>query len=190
MGFFQAGILEWVATSFSRESSWPRSWTRVSCITGRFFYCLKVKVKITQSCRTLCNPMDCAVLRFLQAWVLEWVDFPFSRGSSQHKASHKAVLATSICHIYMRVCVYIYIVWPKFWWDLRDSLAAQLVKNPPTMQETWVWSLGRENPGEGNGYPLQYSGWNSMDCRVRHDWATFTFTSGNYGSFLLCLFYF
>ena len=34
------------------------------------------------------------------------------------------------------------------------SLVAQLVKNLPTMQETWVWSLGQE---EGNGNPLQYS---------------------------------
>jgi len=25
---------------------------------------------------------------------------------------------------------------------------AQLVKNPPTMQETWVWSLGWEDPLE------------------------------------------
>ena len=33
----QARILEWVAISFSRESSWPRDWTRVSCIAGRFF---------------------------------------------------------------------------------------------------------------------------------------------------------
>ena len=28
------------------------------------------------------------------------------------------------------------------------SLVAQLVKNPPTMQETWVWSLGWEDPLE------------------------------------------
>ena len=36
---------------------------------------------------------------------------------------------------------------------------AQLVKNLPAIQETWVRSLG-----EGNGYPLQYSGLeNSMD---------------------------
>ena len=28
------------------------------------------------------------------------------------------------------------------------SLVAQMVKNPPTMQETWVWFLGRENPLE------------------------------------------
>ena len=37
---------------------------------------------------------------------------------------------------------------------------AQLVKNPPAMQETWVQSLGREDPLEKGmaGYPLQYSG--------------------------------
>ena len=48
------------------------------------------------------------------------------------------------------------------------SLVAQLVKNPPAMRETWVRSLGWEDPpGEGNGYPLHYSGLeNSMDCIV------------------------
>ena len=30
-------ILEWVAYPFSRGSSWPRDWTRVSCIAGGFF---------------------------------------------------------------------------------------------------------------------------------------------------------
>ena len=46
------------------------------------------------------------------------------------------------------------------------SLVAQLVKNPPAIQETWVRSLGlEESPGEGKGYPLQYSGLeNPMDC--------------------------
>ena len=35
---------------------------------------------------------------------------------------------------------------------------AQLVKNLPAMWETWVHSLGWEDsPGEGKGYPLQYS---------------------------------
>ena len=28
----QARILEWVAISFSRVSSWPRDWTRISCL--------------------------------------------------------------------------------------------------------------------------------------------------------------
>ena len=31
-------------------------------------------------------------------------------------------------------------------WTLRASLVAQPVKNPPTMQETQVWSLGWEDP--------------------------------------------
>ena len=36
-GIFQARVLEWVAISFSRESSRPREWTRDSCIAGRCF---------------------------------------------------------------------------------------------------------------------------------------------------------
>ena len=47
----------------------------------------------------------------------------------------------------------------------RASGTAQLVKNPPAVQETWVWSLGGRSPGEEKGYPLQDSGLeNSMDC--------------------------
>ena len=33
----QTRILEWVAIPFSRESSWPRDQTRVSCIRGGFY---------------------------------------------------------------------------------------------------------------------------------------------------------
>ena len=36
-GICQARMLEWVAMSCSRQSSWPRDQTHVSCITGRFF---------------------------------------------------------------------------------------------------------------------------------------------------------
>ena len=36
-GILQARILEWVTIPFSRETSWPRDWTWVSCIVGRFF---------------------------------------------------------------------------------------------------------------------------------------------------------
>ena len=47
------------------------------------FRYLKVKVKIAQSCLTLCDPMVYTVHGILQARTLEWVVFPFSRGSSQ-----------------------------------------------------------------------------------------------------------
>ena len=36
-GISQARMLEWVAISISRRSSWPRDWTSISCNTGRFF---------------------------------------------------------------------------------------------------------------------------------------------------------
>ena len=36
-GILQARILEWVAYLFSSGSSWPRNWTWVFCIAGRFF---------------------------------------------------------------------------------------------------------------------------------------------------------
>ena len=36
-GIFQARILEWVAISSSRGSSWPRDWTWVSRTAGKFF---------------------------------------------------------------------------------------------------------------------------------------------------------
>ena len=40
-------------------------------------------VKVAQLCLTLCDPMDCTVHGIFQARILEWVAFPFSRGSSQ-----------------------------------------------------------------------------------------------------------
>ena len=49
---------------------------------------LKVKVLVTQSCPTLCNPMDCSppgscVHGILQARILEWIAIPFSSRSFQ-----------------------------------------------------------------------------------------------------------
>ena len=48
----------------------------------------------------------------------------------------------------------------------RSVLVAQMVKNPPAMQKTWVWEnpvLGK-SPEEGNGNSFQYSCLeNSMD---------------------------
>ena len=50
-------------------------------------------VKVAQLCLTLCDPMDYRVYGILQSRILEWVAFPFSRGSSQprdhHQLSHK-----------------------------------------------------------------------------------------------------
>ena len=57
---------------------------RISLISKQMFC---VCVLVTQSCLTLCNPMDCSppgssVHGILQERILEWVAIPFSRGSS------------------------------------------------------------------------------------------------------------
>ena len=44
-----------------------------------------MKVKVAQLCPTVCNPMGSTVHGILQARILEWVAFPFSRGSPQPK---------------------------------------------------------------------------------------------------------
>ena len=57
-------------------------------VTDQFIFISmeKVKVKGTQSCPTLCDPMDYTVNGILQARILEWVAVPFSRGSSQPRS--------------------------------------------------------------------------------------------------------
>ena len=65
------------------------------------------------------------------------------------------------------------------------SLVAQTVKNPPAIQDTWVWSLGWEDPlKEGMATHSRILAWRiprteepgSLQSigsqRVKHDWAT------------------
>ena len=42
-----------------------------------------MKMKVAQLCSTLCDPIAYTFHGILQARILEWVAFPFSRGSSQ-----------------------------------------------------------------------------------------------------------
>ena len=92
----------------------------------------------------------------LQARILEWVAFPFSRGSSQHRNR------TQVSCIALRFFTS---------WATREANVGDLALIP---------GLGR-SPGKGKGYPFQYSGLeNSVSCivhgvgRVWLDWATFT----------------
>ena len=48
------------------------------------------------------------------------------------------------------------------------SLVAQLVKNLPVMQETWVRSLGWEDPLEKKVYPLRYFGLENSTYYIVH----------------------
>ena len=78
-----------------------------------------------------------------------------------------------------------------FFWYLgfRIFLVAQVVKNLPAMQETWVWSLGHKDPLEkGMAFHSRILPWRIPGIeepeglqfmgsqRVRHNWATNTAT--------------
>ena len=51
-------ILEWVAYPFSSGSSQPRNWTRVSCITGRFFTNWAMSEALICTNVGICAPMS------------------------------------------------------------------------------------------------------------------------------------
>ena len=66
---------------------WPE-WTKTVIVRVIIIVVFFFKVLVTQSCPTLCDPMDCSppgssVHGILQARILEWVAMSFSRGSSQ-----------------------------------------------------------------------------------------------------------
>ena len=70
-------LLLWRARDLEKDAS--RGWADWTEFTGQ----VKVTVKVTQSCPTLCDPMDYTVHGILQARILECVAFPDFRGSSQ-----------------------------------------------------------------------------------------------------------
>ena len=142
-----------------------------------------MKVLVAQSCPTLCSPMDCSppgssVHGILQARILEWVAAPFSRGDSPPRDR------TQISCIAGRF----FTIWATR--EARFDRNASF--NPPEFNYVHPIhsvrglpgsSAGRESacsagnlgsvpgsgrsPGEGNGYPLQYSGLeNPMDSIV------------------------
>ena len=74
-GISQLKILRWVTIPFFKASSWPRDQKK------------ERKSEVTQSCPTLCGPVDCSppgssIHGIFQARVLEWVAISFSRESS------------------------------------------------------------------------------------------------------------
>ena len=87
-GIFQARILEWVAISYSRGSSWPGDRTQVSRIVGKRFQFSSVQFSsVAQLCPTLCDHRDCSlpgsIHGIFQARIPECVAISFSRGSSR-----------------------------------------------------------------------------------------------------------
>ena len=115
-----------------------------------------MNVKVTHSCSTLYNPMDYTVHGIFQARILEWVAFPFSRGSFQPKDWTQVSCIAG-----------------RFFSSLSTSISVDFPGSSEVKASAYnagdlglVPGSGRF-PGEGKGYPLQYSGLeNSMDCII------------------------
>ena len=73
--------------------------------------------------------------------------------------------------------------------------------NPPAMWETWVQSLGWDDPLEKGkathscvlAWRTPWTGWSMESQRVGHDWVTFTFTflciKGQYLCFIIFIYF-
>ena len=123
------------------------------------------------SCVWLCDPTDYTVHGILQARILEWVAFPFSRGFSQPRdRTQVSCIAGGFFTS----------------WATRE---VQTVKNLPTVPEPRAQSLGWEDPLEKGlathsrilawriPWTEEPGGLQSMGSqRVGNDWATKTFT--------------
>ena len=116
------------------------------------------------------------------------LNISFGSTSNQLLSPHLCIY--SCVSVYMAICIhycrYFDGIVSQFW----VSLMAQMVKNLPVMWETWVQSLGWEDPLEkGKTTHSGILAWRipwteepirSMGLqRVRYDWATFTVTIPN-----------
>ena len=102
-------------------------------------------VKVAQSCLTLCDPMDYTVHGILQARILEWVAFSFSRGSSQPRDR------TQVSHIAGRF----FTSWVIREWILENRLILSpgdlpdpgIVQGSPALQVDSLPTELSEKPG-------------------------------------------
>ena len=80
-GILQARILEWVDFPFSRGSSQPRDWTRVSHIAGGFCTGLKTSALLLMSIDWRAELWSAALIWLLPQPLPDWTD-PLSLGTA------------------------------------------------------------------------------------------------------------
>ena len=99
-GILQARILEWVAISFSRGSSQPRNWTKVSYIAVRFFTDWATRIKFCiKSITILADTDNCLSI----AICLGFCNIRFRPLKMKHTACQWDILET----VHATTCYYI-----------------------------------------------------------------------------------
>ena len=135
-GIFLARILEWVAISSSRGSSWLGDWTHVSCISGGFVYCWATGEAHGGFHTCLLE----SILLALQSLALCWIIGKYSASPLEKEmATHSSTLA-----------------WKIPWTEEPGRLQSmESLRVGTTERLHFHFSLSCI--GEGNGNPLQCS---------------------------------
>ena len=124
----QARILEWVASPFSRGSSWPRDWTQVSHIAGSFFF-TTLATREAWSCHgcllnpfhtffLLSRPRANALVEWVpssrQGWYKNFSRVPASTASPPiHLAHHSLCPFRKASPIIFPLCKVLQWLWPQ-----------------------------------------------------------------------------
>ena len=197
-GILQARTLEWVAIPFSRGSSRPRNQTWVSCIAGRFFTdwatresCsfLNIRPHVFTSSDDFSiqwwntyfllylfgegngNPLQYSCLENSMDGGAWWATV---HGIAESDMTERlSVLYLLVGILLQRRASPLLIYLFELFIDLflfGICLVAQMVKNLPVTQETWVQSLGWEDPLE-EGMAIHSSNWRILMDRGSW-WAT------------------
>ena len=111
---------------------------------------IKWYVKVAQLCLTLCDPMDYILHGILQARILEWVAFPFSRGCPKPRDQTQVS------------CI-----------GRADSLPTELSGKPLSGMREYIWPLSLD-PCTVPGISWNLGG--SLLClRMDHGWSLLSF---------------
>ena len=137
----------------------------------------RMKVKVTQSWLTLCDPMDYTVLGILQAGILEWVAFPFSWDLPNPGINPGLPHCRQILYQLSHKGSPRILEWVASSFSSRSSwhrnrtgvscISGGFFTKCAIREAQLQYKVNKIAFGEGKSYPLQYSGLeNSKDCIV------------------------
>ena len=106
--------------------------------------------------------MDWLDLLAVQGTLKSLLQHHSAKASTRVRVRHSAFFIVQLSHPYVADEIILYYTVIIIFTRILETSLAQLVKNPPAVQETRVWkwqTLEKDpgEPGEGNGNPLQYS---------------------------------
>ena len=143
-------------------------------------------MKLAQLCLTVCGPMDYTVHGILQARILEWVAYPFSRGSSwpRNEPRVSCIAGGFFTNWAIRKAHSIFLFWPHRYCSLIQSVWYPCSSGDNTLSLRHVCQRVQTGPGPAdrwrNGH--LWRGWGASQESLSLD-ATASPNSGQQAQF-------